>query len=129
MRESQLEFLAELGPLHRVQCAPPDSTQPSLIELKFTEAALRLTAVDVDDTVLVQICAETPEERQEVTDKYPWCDLVGLEITERWLLTNQQGFTDAVQLRFSSTGKGEKILQFTVEASFFRLQIVNELEW
>jgi len=51
-----------------------------------------------------------------ITDQHPFESLIGCRLRWGWLLTNQRGYTDGVQLEFARDGQ-TWILQLVAEAS------------
>jgi len=129
MLNQEFDYLGELGSLQGVETLPADYGQPSLIFLKFVHAILEIRAIAEDDTVELRIVNEIPERGVDVSGESPWKDAIGLEVTDRWLLSNQQGYTDAVQFRFTLTIEFEIIIQLMVSSSFFTLFSVQEKKW
>jgi hypothetical protein len=86
-----------------VMFADPDLPNwPGVIELTFDEFTVYVCVENEFDTLL---CTRTlPESyRNSHTVLLPatfWRSLVGSTLTDAWQMTNDQGYTDAIQLRF-----------------------------
>ena len=76
--------------------------------------------VDRDfDTVVLTSAGSVYEHKVPVTDHDPFRSLVGCRLRWGWLLTNQRGYTDGVQLEFARD-RETWILQLVAEASSLR---------
>jgi hypothetical protein len=95
--------------------------------LRFREAVL-LIEVDPDTDSIVLTVGSGPELQftdgdlpvpLDLTTEAPWATVRGALAGWRWLLTNQQGFTDGFQLELVTDG-GSTTFQWMAEASQLR---------
>jgi hypothetical protein len=93
----------------------------SAVRLTFESLAVVFRAVPDDDTISVVEGGPFPEPdevRVTATDAAPWVACVGRKVEWAWLLTNQQGYEDAVRMEFQTGHAG---VELVVAASAIRL--------
>lgn len=91
------------------------------VRLTFESLAVVFRAVPDDDTVSVIEGGPFPEPDEllvTATDSVPWAACVGRKVEWAWLLTNQQGYEDAVRMEFQTGRSG---VELVVAASAIRL--------
>jgi hypothetical protein len=106
-----------------VEGDPVEGDSPCIcaVRLTFESLAVIFRAVPEDDTISVAEGGPFPaanEVQVTATDTAPWVDCVGRKVEWAWLLTNQQGYEDAVRMEFRTGHAG---VELVVAASGIRL--------
>lgn len=103
---------------------------PVALRLEFEGLSFYLL-VDADDDT-ISVASSLPDELHslrvtKVDDKEgPWKSAVGFELSWAWLLTNQQGYADGVQLEFRGGERAElSCIQVIAVASTLELRTLS----
>jgi hypothetical protein len=99
-----------------------DGSSPMRIaySLRFEEAVLLIEADPEFDSLEVTV-GPCPELRPQA-DQPPWRELLGRDLGFRWVLTNQNEYSDGLQLEFQTPTGTSTVVQWMTWAS--ELQIV-----
>jgi hypothetical protein len=93
------------------------------VRLRFDGGPVTFQAVAEDDTVAAEPGNDPPDDEGvwvDVSDAAGWSECVGGHAPWAWVLTNQQGYTDAVRIEFEMPDdRGPQIVEFVVVASAF----------
>jgi Family of unknown function (DUF6334) len=87
---------------------PGDHPLVTAVALRFESLTAGFRVVPDDDTLAASVgvlAAESDEEVMDLGGEPPWSSCLGLGVCWGWRLTNQQGYTDGVQLEFSEPGE------------------------
>ena len=96
--------------------------------LTFQKMQLTVNARDDDTVELVEgAIASNPEYSLQTGDEYPWSEAIGKPIRWGWLMTNQQGYQDGIQIEFAhNVAEPSTIVQMVAVSSSLRVFCVQE---
>jgi hypothetical protein len=107
---------------------------PVAIEFVFETSAFLVIADAFDDTI--SVLSTLPAELQstsrlKIDDKItPWNGVVGSKLLWSWLLTNQRGYVDGIQLEFRQDEQGTpSCFQAIAIASTLELRILARAQF
>ena len=96
--------------------------------LSFQNLELSIIATEDDTVELTQGTVGTdPDHSLHVSDEVPWSQAIGKPLRWGWLMTNQQGYQDAVQFEFArSVAEPATIIQLVAIGSSLKVLSVIE---
>ena len=80
-----------------------------------------------DDSVALRTLEVTHLPASDVSSHEPWLRVIGAEIIWAWVLTNQFGFEDGVQMLFLAPDGRETCIELMAAASRFQAAIVTDV--
>lgn len=99
--------------------------------LSFEHGTFTIMAVADDDSIALQrgrLPFDIGHELISIAHREPWSHALGSTVRWGWAMTNQQGYTDAVQLEFAGPARN-LIVQLICVASSLRTYEVHEVRW
>jgi len=96
------------------------------IILQFDHLTVQIVAKGLDDTVELHFDQATPwrdPARHVLSDSAPWRSVVGMRLIGAWAMTNDRGYSDALQLEFAEQERSvatDVRIQLEAAASMFR---------
>jgi hypothetical protein len=125
------EIVEQYGVIVRVtgysKMAPePANPNPKFdeIELSFEHGLITVSVDTDDDTLLLSSSSNSLPEQTDITFHEPWKRFVGCPVLWAWLMENQSGYLDGLQIEFK-VKDGFAALQFMCEASAISLRVVE----
>lgn len=111
----------------------PDSPKEILaVRLMLTNGDWMLAVDPDDDTLTLQTTPDDVFEEWKVFDAstyFPWAAALGKHVRWAWLMENQRGYTDGLQLEFADVERGGTVeVQLYAMASTVKVRSVIPLE-
>ncbi|HEV3439361.1 MAG TPA: DUF6334 family protein [Gemmata sp.] len=97
--------------------------------LKFESLIAVFKALSEYDTLELTIGPFEVDEEEKIVSasaSHPWVNVIGGKVFWGWQLTDQQGYSDGVQLEFTEPGTLQRrgIVQMVVAASMIEISVV-----
>jgi hypothetical protein len=127
MTDFPLRAQAQFGALRRVASDDFPDGHSSTLEFTFDNAVLRVEAEPDFDTVKMLILNESDKDLFDLSHHELWREAIGCQLTWSWMLTNQQGYRDGLQLNFCGADCPDVRRQIVVWASTLRFARVSEI--
>ena len=104
--------------------------KPLLVELSLGFERTNVTlAVTADDEIEVpsQITADDPAIQEiDLGEMVPWRGSIGRPLIWAWVMTNQQGYSDGLQLEFAEDVEAESVIvQLIALGAQLRVRVIN----
>jgi hypothetical protein len=115
----------EFGAVRAVRTDTQDPQCLSVVQFVFDHGVLNVEAVAGDDTILATAQRAANPQYYDVTAARPWASTVGGRPLWIWTLTNQQGYTDGLQLLVHADGQ-DVAVQLIVMAGALRISVLQE---
>ncbi|GIJ45953.1 hypothetical protein Val02_28390 [Virgisporangium aliadipatigenens] len=128
------DLTVDAGPLQYVgyHVDPAFPRDVAGIRLRFAHGAWLVGVDSDDDTVTLQKVEGTAPAGATVVDAgglLPWAAALGKHVQWRWVLENQQGYTDALQIEFTDRVRvGSVTIQVLAIGSALRVHAVLPVE-
>ena len=103
---------------------------PSSFVLTFQNMELTVTAQDDDSVELILGGVGTDSEHTlRSNEEFPWSEAIGKPVRWGWMMTNQQGYQDAVQFEFArNIADTSTIIQLVAVGSSLKVLSVRETQ-
>ena len=97
------------------------------VELRFDSDVLSILAVAKDDSVALSLSELDGSPAAHISTV--WAQCIGKPLQWAWLMTNQQGYTDAVRLEFNDPeNPGSTVVELVVAASSINAYLAQGIE-
>jgi hypothetical protein len=95
--------------------------------LKFSDTEVYFLANEDDDTIQLHLkCQDEKILLKQSEDIF--CSVVGKAVRWLWVMTNNQGYQDGIQLEFANSIEEDPIIvQFMVIASRISIRVITEV--
>lgn len=113
------------------ECFEECDSKPSLCELGFIfeKSSLHVVAQEDDSFVLhsSESCSDPELTPLSLMDSRPWSSAIGNPILWSWVLCNNQGYFDGIQIEFSENTESKSVVvQLVSLGSEVKLRVVAE---
>ena len=111
------------GELLAVRARQVGSGQIAELAFDFPTGTLHCRCNVDTDEIIIEVVDAASLDYSVIRDE-ALAGLRGMSVSDAWLMTNDRGYTDALQLRFMDTEGREETRQFEVAASTISLRLV-----
>lgn len=118
------EVVNSFGAIKAVAVEEYEAVILSTVKITLESGELVISAVPDDDTVRVSLSSDPGVIFRDVSVEDPWRCLIDSEPLWIWLLTNQQGYTDGIQI-YVQRDSFDFCIQLVTMASSLRAYLVE----